>query len=144
MAAYRFAVGALAPLQIQLGPVVAAPLNAGVARIREAAAYGENAIGTASNPILVRPSVIGTGTQIFVAPLDPGGASSTFQLITSFSSAPTHFTPASGPVTLPITRRIVFPRGSEFIVYGPSAAALLYANASGGHTWSGELAWEEK
>jgi len=139
VASYRFTVGAQAPLQIQLGPSATTTV---VALIREAAAFGETLVGTASDPILVRPSSPGSGVNIFVAPLDPGGPTSSFPIIHSFSTAPTHFTPAGGPVVLPVTRRYVFPRGAEFVIYG-SAAALLFATAGGGHTWTGELAWEE-
>lgn len=139
MSSYRFNIGGQSPLQVQLGVSTRAD---SVARIREVAVYGESTTGFASDPVLVRPSAPGLGTENFVDPLSPGGAQSSFPIIYAFTTAPTKPIPTGQALFLPVTRRFVFPRGSEFIVYG-NAAALLYATSSGGHLWGGELAWEE-
>lgn len=144
--ARRFEGGAqgAAPLQVQLS--TSASGAGSVAHVVGYRANGETTTGSASRPILSRPSTIGTGSSVSADLRSiPVGASPACTLITSFSGSPSVPGVTEGTFNLPI--RISWLGNPEDAIVvgsqGAAAALLLYATASGGHTWSGVLVWEE-
>lgn len=131
---------AQAPLRLQ----VKAPSGV-VGILVELRASGDTSLGTASRPALSRPSIIGTGTD--QTPLQRGRASASARCswLASFSGAPSTPTLLSGAYNLPIHVHWMA-NSDEGVVFGgggADGALLLYAVGGGGHTWSGELVWEE-
>jgi hypothetical protein len=135
VASFKGGVSGAAPLQVQLSM----PANS-VGRVLDYAAAGENAVGSASRPVLSRPSTLGSGSGTAV-PMD-GYSTAQGVVVTSFSSAPTLPVVGSGALNLPIRVRWAAPREQSFVIYG-GGGALLYAAASGGHAWTGSMIWEE-
>lgn len=136
-AKYRGSVSGAAPLEIQLTASANHPVY-----VTGFFACGENASGSASKPVLTRPSTPGTGTGTAVA-LSQSTPAATATLVTSFSGAPSLPAVNVGAFNLPIRLRWTASPGQEFVL-GVGGSGLLYAYASGGHTWSGELHWEER
>ena len=135
MARFKTTVSGAAPLRIQLSTSSTCP-----AEVVEVSAGGENTSGSASYPTLSRPSTPGSGTGV-VLPLDPG-SSSTCTAVTTFTVAPTTPSVSSGSFNLPLRMFWLFPPGMGLIVPILSHV-LLFADATAGHTWSGELTWRE-
>lgn len=136
MALYRLAVGGQGPLEMQLGTT-----GTRAVLVKEIHASGESTSGTTSVPTVTRPSVLGLGTSIFTTSIDSTGMSAV-PVITSFSSAPSLPTAVGSLWDLPASLHKVFPEGSELVV-PQNSGILLYASTAGGHTWTGEFAWEE-
>ena len=136
MASFRANVSGAAPLRIQL----TAPAGETV-RIRAFTAGGDNTAGNAGRPVLFRPSSPGTGTGTGLA-IDGTGVSPTSTVVTSFSVVPTDPTANVGAFNLPMEVHVRFPI-AEAPMLEAGGTLVLYAGASGGHTWSGELEWEE-
>lgn len=136
MASYRLGVAGAAPLRIQLGTAAMR-----VAEVHRLTASGENATGTASRPTLSRPAVPGTGTAGTIVSLD-GHSTPTSTGITSFSGAPSTPSVTTGNFNLPVQIDFILPPGRGIVVL-PSSFILWYASASGGHTWQGEIEFEE-
>jgi len=107
-------------------------------------ASGENISGSASFPVISRPAVSGVASSTLpVVSLNHSGAIlSQAAPAVAFSSPPTLPPVSSGPFYLPIIFDIRLPEGSECIVQ-TSNVLLLYAAASGGHTWTAGMTWEE-
>lgn len=133
---YKGSVSAAAPLEIQLTASSSHPVY-----ITGFFACGENALGSASKPVLTRPSTPGTGSGTAVA-LSVSAPAATASVITSFSGGPSLPAVNVGAFNLPLRLRWHATLGQEFVL-GVSGTGLLYAYASGGHTWTGELLWEE-
>lgn len=136
MALFKIGARAAGPLKIQLGTPATI-----IAEVRGIVAGGDNATGAASRPLLTRPSTAGTGTGTIV-PIDSPVAVSGCTGITSFVTSPPAPTSSASSANLPIRVNIQMPRGNGFVV-GVSSYAYLFANATGGHTWTGELIFEE-
>lgn len=134
---YKGSVTGAAPLKIQLTASSSHP-----AYVTGFFACGENAAGSASKPVLTRPSTPGTGSGTAVA-LSVSAPTATATLITSFSGAPSLPIVNVGAFNLPLRLRWYATSGQEFVL-GVGGSGLLYASASGGHTWSGEINWEER
>jgi hypothetical protein len=135
MPLFRGGISGAAPLQIQLGTT-----STGWALIRETYACGENALGSASRPTLSRPSVPGVGTG--ASQSTDGRFTAQSSIVTAFSSAPSTPSVSSGTFNLPIRETWHAPPGGAFVV-GASGFALFYAAAAGGHTWTGNIVFEE-
>jgi hypothetical protein len=123
------------PLRIQLG--TSAEGNAEIVRV---VACGEKVVGSASRPVLSRPSTPGKGTGQ-IRSLN-GISVPTSTAITTFSSAPSYPLVVIGSFNLPIVVDHLFPYNGG-IVLASSSYVLLYAYSAGGHTWTGALEWEE-
>lgn len=134
---YKGGVSGAAPLEIQL----TAPATSRV-YITGFMVCGENASGSASKPVLTRPSSPGSGTGTAVS-LSPSAPAARSTLVTSFSGAPSIPSVNVGSFNLPLRIRWSAAPGHEFIL-AVNESALLYAYASGGHTYTGELTWEER
>lgn len=134
---YKGNVSGVAPLEIQL----TAP-STGPVYITGFMVCGENALGSASKPVLTRPSVPGSGSGTPI-PLSTSAPTATAVLVTSFSGAPSLPTVNVGAFNLPLRICWSAPPRGEFILPA-SGSGLLYAYAGGGHTWIGELTWEER
>jgi hypothetical protein len=134
---YKGGISGASPLEIQLSADATHPLY-----VVGFSAMGENASGSASKPVLTRPSSPGVGTGSAL-PLSPSSPTASGSLVTSFSSPPSLPSVNVGAFNLPLRLRWMASPGQE-VVLGVSGSLLLYAYASGGHTWSGELLWEER
>lgn len=134
---YKGSVSGAAPLEIQLTASSTYPVF-----LTGFFVCGENASGSASRPILTRPSVPGTGTGTAVA-ISPSSPDASAILVTSFSGAPSLPSVNVGAFNLPLRLRWAAGFGQEFVI-GVDGSALLYAYAGSGHTWSGEITWEER
>lgn len=133
-----------APLRIQLATTASG--DGSVASVIGWSVAGENTSGAASRPIISRPSSIGTGTgQTPEVRSRPSSATPNCELLTTFSGAPSVPAVSEGSFNLPIVVSWLGNREDGVIVgsQGASAALLLYASASGGHTWTGAIIWEE-
>lgn len=64
-------------------------------------------------------------------------------MLSTYSVAPSTPSVGVGTFNLPLRIKWAATPNDAFIV-PISSAALLYANAAGGHTWSGEIVWEER
>lgn len=144
--ARRFEGGASgqAPLQVQLSTTASGAGS--VALVVGYRATGENALGSASRPRLSRPSSIGVGSAGTSALRSiPAGATPNCSIATTFSAAPSVPAVTEGTFNLPI--RINWMANPEDAIVvgsqGMPAALLFYATATGGHLWTGTLAWEE-
>lgn len=137
MSTYRATALSQAPLLIQLGTDPST-----IAWVTEFFVSGLGSSGSASHPVLSRPSVPGTGTPVGASPLDRGSASGS-NYITSFSVNPSLPSVTSGSFNLPIRRRWTVPLSQAFVVL-PSSYLLLYQNCTGGYQADGEITWEEK
>jgi hypothetical protein len=126
-----------APLLIQL---TSGATNSAI--IIGAKATGESDTGTASRPVLYRPSTLGTGVDIQPRRFGQPPYAPTSTLITTFATSPS--TPVvnlgAGPVPIRTTWMTDKDNG---IVIALGGAICLYANAAGGHLWSGEMIFEE-
>lgn len=133
---YKASVAGAAPLQIQL-TATSIPIF-----VTGFYACGESGSGSASRPVLSRPSTPGTGSGTAI-PLSVSAPAATATVITLFSTGPTLPVVNSGAFNLPM--RVVWNAApkQEFVL-GLAGSGLLYADASAGHTWSGELCWEER
>lgn len=136
MASFKANVSGVAPLRIQL----TAPSSRSI-RIMGFTAVGENGNGNAGRPVLSRPVTPGTGTGASVA-MDGTGVAAASTVVTSFSITPTDPTSTTGAFNLPIAVHVRFGQDDAPIV-PPGQTILLYAGANSGHTWMGELEWEE-
>lgn len=131
-----------APLRLQL----LAPASTGAIGILVGIrAVGDNSLGSASRPVVTRPSTIGVGNN---SPPEIRGSASTVPrctFLTAYSTAP--FTPilTTGSYNLPIEVSWQVDTEEGIVVggQGVDTALLLFAAASGGHTWTGEMVWEE-
>lgn len=144
--ARRFEGGATgqAPLQIQLSTTASG--TGSVALVVGYRATGENALGSTSRPILSRPSTLGVGsTTVSNLRSIPIGLTPACNLLSQFSSAPSLPGVNEGTFNLPL--RINWMTNPEDAIVvgtqGAEAGLLLYASASGGHTWTGAIVWEE-
>lgn len=144
--ARRFEGGAAgqAPLRVQLSTTATGAGS--VAIVVGYRATGESTTGSASRPLLSRPSTLGVGTT---AGSDirsiPSGATPSCNLLTSYSSAPTVPPSTEGTFNLPVRISWLCNPEDGIVVgsQGAVAAILLFASASGGHLWTGSLVWEE-
>lgn len=136
MASFRYQCSGQAPLKVQLGAATGI-----TGTVREVAFYGENTTGVGYEPTVYRPSTIGTGSNIFQQSLDLGVTAS-LPIIISFSGAPSAANTTPALPSLPGFVQIAFPSNAGLVV-GYGGALVLYANATGGHTWAAELHWEE-
>lgn len=134
---YKGGVSGAAPLQMQITAHVSNPI-----RVVGFFVCGENSSGSASKPVLTRPSSPGSGTQVTAEKLSPSAPVSGAYLATSFSSPPSLPSVNVGAFNLPLRIRWTAALGQEFVV-AQQKDVLLYAYASGGHTWTGEIIWEE-
>lgn len=134
---YKGSVSGAAPLEIQLTASSSHPVF-----LTGFFVCGENASGSASKPALTRPSIPGTGSGTAVA-ISPSSPAASATLITSFSGAPSLPAVNVGAFNLPIRLRWTAGFGQEFVI-GVGSSGLLYAAAGGGHSWSGEITWEER
>ncbi len=144
--ARRFEGGAAgqAPLQIQLSTTASG--DGSVAVVVGYRATGESATGSASRPILSRPSTLGVGsTTVSNLRSVPVGVTPACNLLASFSSAPSLPGVNEGTFNLPIRISWLTNPEDGIVVgsQGAEAGLLLYASASGGHTWTGSIVWEE-
>jgi hypothetical protein len=137
MALYRGVVTSASPLLIQIGT------GAATALLTEFSAQGENALGAASRPTLSRPSAPGIGTGTVPQVVNHWAFPPVSTITTTFSDLPSLPSPSSGAFNLPIKVRWVAPPSQAFVVY-PSGYALLFAVATGGHLWSGEIGFDER
>ena len=135
MPIFRATVGGASPLRIQL----TAPAGVSL-KVLGFAAEGMNTTGAGSRPVLTRPSVAGTGSGVAV-PLD-GHSVAQATVVTSFATPPTDPAVTSGSWDLPLAvrRRWTLVEAPTVL---PGGSIMLYAAASGGHNWSGEIEWEE-
>ncbi len=142
MARFEGSTSGAAPLQIQVSTT-----SGNVLVVVGLRASGENASGSASHPLVTRPSTIGTGTGVTAEVRSvPATATPHATFLSSFSSAPSlPNSPGSGAWNLPLRTRWEASSKDGIIVgsQGASAALLLYALGSGGHTWTGGITWEE-
>lgn len=135
MPVFRASVGGAAPLRIQL----TAPAGLSL-RVLGFAAEGLNTNGTASRPIMFVPSTAGSGTGTAL-PSD-GHSISQAVVVTNFSIPSSNPSVTASVANLPIQIRRRWDRVQAPIV-PPGGSIVLYAAASGGHNWSGEIEWEE-
>lgn len=139
----RFAGGAYdaAPLIVQVKTTASGPGSSLVVFAIEA--KGQNSTGSASRPVLYRPGTPGTGTPVTPQVRGLNQASvSAVELLTSFSANPSLPSVGSGAFNLPIrVSWMTDPKNG--IVASLGGALALYQNASGGHTISGSISWEE-
>lgn len=150
MALYKGATFGVAPLRVQ----VTAPDESPIYVVGYSAA-GETAYGATSRPILTRPSSPGEGTGVAVSmspdappafpspeglPASPVSAST---VVTRFSKAPSVPVVNVGCYNVPLVIRWEVPLRDAFVVKA-GGTVLLYALTNGGHTWNGEVLWEEK
>lgn len=135
MARFRIGTSAAAPLRIQLGT------SSVLAEVTAFIACGDNSSGSASRPVFTRPSTpgSGTGTTICISGI---GISSQTAGITSFSVAPSVPAVTTVSMNLPIRIMTRMEKGRGIIIPANSYG-LLYADAQGGHTWTGEVEFEE-
>lgn len=144
MARFEGSTSGAAPLQLQLStPATGAGSIVVIVGLRAA---GENASGSASHPVVTRPSSIGTGTaQTAQVRSVPATSSPGATFLSSYTSAPSTPSPAKGAFNLPMRRRWEAAPGDGLVVggQGVAAALLLFADATGGHTWNGSITWEE-
>ncbi len=90
-----------------------------------------------------RPSIIGVGsTLITPSGVDISSAISASELASSFSSAPSVPPVSVHSSNLPMRFSWQAPPTQGFYIVN-GAAGLLYGAASGGHSWSCSLEWEE-
>lgn len=133
-ARFSASLTAAAPFQIQLQ----APAS-GRLQLLEVQIFGDSSSGSASVPVVTRPSSAGTGTGTAL-PLDGTGTAGAI-VVTSFSAAPALPVVSTYSGNLPYNRRRRFKLGELSVEAGE--ALLIYAAASGGHTLSGHVIWEE-
>lgn len=136
MARFKISARSKTPLRVQL----ATPANV-IASVQGIGAYGENAVGRASRPVITRPSTAGKGKGVILS-TDNSGITSQLSGITIFSTAPSYPQVNIGSFNLPMSIYVTLAPGGGIIML-PSSFLLLYAFASGGHLWSGELEFEE-
>lgn len=130
-------VAGAAPLMLQLKTPAST-----WARLRMAAAGGEATTGSCSRPNLSYPSTIGTAsTTVTPRSLSPGWTA-LCELGSQFSLSPSTPGGSSFSGNLPFYFHFQAAPGTGLLVE-PSSALLFYASASGGHTWTGYLEWEE-
>lgn len=136
----RFTAGAEAqtPLIVQ---VQAGATNWGV--VVGIRATGQETSGSASRPVLYRPSTPGTPSPSQTPELRsfPDGAVSLSTAATSFSANPTLPTLNLLSANLPM-RCAWMCDPADGVVFGMSGAIVLYQNASS-HTINGSLTWED-
>lgn len=131
-----------APLILQ----VESPSTTSLLRVYRFEASGNSSAGTASRPALYRPSSKGTGISNIAASLT-ATISPTASAYSSFSVNPTLPGLTAYSSNLPMRVEWIAAPGRELLAVGsPSGVGcvVLYANASGGHTWRGEINWEEE
>lgn len=144
MARFEGMASGAAPLQLQLSTTATGAGS--VALVVGLRAEGENALGSASHPVVYRPSTVGTGTGVTAEVRSmPATAANACTFLTTYSGAPSTPTLTSGSWNLPMRVSWVAPPTEAIVVgnQGAIAALGLYALASGGHTWSGAMVWEE-
>lgn len=108
---------------------------------------GDNSSGSITRPALYRPATAGTGLGNVARPLAVQSGAATCPAYNSFSANPTIPSLATLSAKLPKTVEWVASPGGELLVVGNGSTTgkvVLYAGASGGHTWSGEINWEEQ
>lgn len=133
------ASAAAATLQLQLSTSALTP-----AEVVGYSAYGQTTTGSTTRPAFTRPVTGGTPSEVSRAnSLTPStnpqtGAYATFSVA---PSTPTGL--SSGSYNLPLNLRWEAAR-SRGIIIPVSAFGLLYAAATGGHSWLGEVIWEER
>lgn len=133
-ARFSASLSAAAPFQIQL----TAPSGRRISLL-QVLISGDNSSGSASWPVISRPSTPGSGTGTGL-PLD-GTGSPASTVVTSFAVSPSTPTAPTGSFNLPYTHRKTFAPGMVVVEGGESI--LVYAAASGGQTLSGSIIWEE-
>lgn len=113
-------------------------------------ACGENQAGFTTRPTISRPDIPGTASSAGTAVIySPSGVASGSELLTSFATAPSLPAPGeaiSGP-RLPL--RVHWqadPRNGFVVPLGGfiCLSAITGSGVFGGHTWMGELVWEEQ
>lgn len=129
-----------APLQLQLGDPNA--LATSTAWVSEVEAFGETETGSASQAAISYPGTPGQGPSVSV---NNGIQDSAWKVIggSGYTVAPSTPSLSVSATNLPIRKRLLLPRGSEILVL-PDRSFLLFANATGGHTWEGRIVWEER
>lgn len=131
-----------APLILQ----VESPSTTSLLRVYRFEASGNSSTGTASRPALYRPSSKGTGISNIAASLT-SIATPTASAYASFSVNPTLPGLTTFSSNLPMRIEWIASHGAELIAAGTPVGVgcvVLYAGASGGHTWRGEINWEEE
>jgi hypothetical protein len=105
---------------------------------------GDNALGATSRPIIYRPSSPGVWDGFHpIAPTRINGlapADSVF--VTVFFSPPSIPTLPTSSVKVPLNLSVRMPLGQGLVVL-PGGPVVVYANTTGGHTWTANLIWEE-
>lgn len=105
---------------------------------------GQSSTGTASRPVLWRPSTLGTGTAQLPESRGEGsfGATSSATLLTAFGTSPSLPVVSTGAFNLPMKISwLVDP--SDGVVFALGGAVALYQNAAGGHQINGSVTWED-
>lgn len=136
MALYKAARSGAAPLLIEVRNT-----SSGMVEVLGMSAAGESTSGSASRPVLYRPSSGGSGSGSAVCLSGSTTAAST--VITSFTANPSLPAVTSGSFNLPIRVRWVSTPGNGMIL-DLSASVVLYAVGNSGHTWNGEILFEER
>lgn len=113
------------------------------AMVKEVFASGENATGSASRPTLHVPETVGAPSGSSIA-YDLGvlGRSPRSSAYATWAINPSLPTVNTGTFNLPLSFTWRFPDRLGPIVSN-LGQFVLYAEGSGGHTWSGSLMWEE-
>jgi len=139
VAVFRGGTQGQAPLRLQLS----APVGT-IGRVQEIWCEGENSSGSASRPHVSRPSTIGVGAAIPVTGIGGTWRTPSCTLTDTFSVGPSLPAVVSGPLSLPIVVQSVFSTPILVGGQGVLGALLVYADASGGHTWTASIRWEER
>jgi hypothetical protein len=105
---------------------------------------GDNALGATSRPTLYRPATLGLWNGFHVtAPTRVSGSDpSNASFVASFWTPPSIPTLAPSSVKVPLEISFRVPPEQGFLVL-PGTGVCLYANTTGGHTWTAGLIWEE-
>lgn len=135
-----------APLLIQIRATTSGSGSVGVVFAAQAA--GTSTTGSASRPVLYRPSTPGTVEEqsaLQTAEVRGGSAGDVSRCALSTTVFSVNPSVPSLPTTisaLPI-RTSWMTNPKHGIVFMNGGAVILYATASGGYTWNGALSWEE-
>ena len=95
-------------------------------------------------PVFSRPSTIGTGSGSTAEIRSfPEGYTNACTVLSAFSVPPSVPALSTGSFNLPMHQRWKAVNTADMIVVCAGGALLLYANAAGGHTWTGSITFEE-
>ncbi len=138
MACFRAGVEAASPLLAQLETTTV------TVEITGFDGGGDNVRGATSRPIIYRPATPGVWSGFHLIPPvpvnGPGVADAVFPTV--FTSPPSIPTLPASSVKVPLNLSVRMPLGSGLVVL-PSAPVVIYANTTGGHSWTAGLIWEE-